>query len=155
MSLDHDVLPARTTEGGARAIAVEAYVYLFPLVLMEVTRRQMTSGPVGTKVGFAPTGTFSHAREFPPGDFKGVVRPNFDTLYSSAWLDVGSEPSIVSVPETHGRYYLLPMYDMWTEAFAVPGTRTTGTAAASYAVVPPGWRGRVTSAPSAPTRLRM
>ncbi|MDU0314152.1 DUF1254 domain-containing protein [Phycicoccus sp. M110.8] len=143
MSVRQETRPTSTTFDDAGAIAVEAYVYLFPLVLMEVTRRQMTSGPVGAKVGFAPMGTFSHAREFPPGDFRGVVRPNFDTLYSSAWLDVSTEPSIVSVPDTQGRYYLLPMYDMWTEAFAVPGTRTTGTAAASYAVVPPGWRGEL------------
>lgn len=143
MSVSQETLPAPTTYDDAGAIAVEAYVYLFPLVLMEVTRRQMTNGPAGTKAGFAPMGSFSHARVFPPADFKAVVRPNFDTLYSTAWLDLTTEPSIVSVPDTHGRYYLLPMYDMWTDAFAVPGKRTTGTMAASYAVVAPGWRGEL------------
>lgn len=156
MSVLHRTAPATVTREEARTVAVEAYVYLFPLVLMEVTRRQMTNGPAGTKVGFAPMGRFSHAREFPAADFRAVVRPNFDTLYSSAWLDLTGEPSVVSVPDTHGRYYLLPMYDMWTDAFAVPGTRTTGTAAASFAVVPPGWRGAlppdVTAVP-APTPI--
>ena len=96
---------------------------------MEVTRRQMTNLPAGTKPGFGPTGEFAHIREFPPADFKAVVRPNFDTLYSVAWLDLTEEPMIVSVPDTDGRYYLLPLYDMWTDAFAVPGKRTSGTQA--------------------------
>ena len=84
---------------------------------------------------------FTNMREFPDANFKEVVRPNFDTLYSSGWLDLTKEPMIVSVPDTHGRYYLLPMLDMWTDVFAVPGKRTNGTTAANYAIVPPGWTG--------------
>lgn len=125
----------------AQTIGIEAYVYLYPLVTMEITRRQMTNLPAGGKPGFGPTGEFAHIREFPPADFKAVVRPNFDTLYSVAWLDLTREPMIVSVPDTNGRYYLLPLYDMWTEAFAVPGKRTSGTHAHDFAVVPPDWHG--------------
>lgn len=123
----------------AYEIGVEAYIYFYPLVTMDVTREQInhTSGaPANSLVN-----RFVHIRTFPPADFKAVVRPNFDTLYSSAWLDLTKEPMIVSAPDTGGRYYLLPMLDMWTDVFAVPGKRTTGTAAAHFAVVPRGWTG--------------
>ena len=127
----------------ARKIGVEAYVYLYPLVTMEMTRRQITNVPAGQRPLFGPMGEFTHAREFPAAEFKAVVRPNFDTLYSAAWLDLTREPMILSVPDTAGRYYLMPMLDMWTDVFAVPGKRTTGTKAGTFALVPRGWQGRV------------
>jgi hypothetical protein len=131
--------PAAARE--AQVIAIEAYVYLYPLVLMEMTRRQATNAPAGSRPGAGPMNTFSHIREFPPADFRTVVRPNFDTLYSSAWLDLTAEPTIISVPDTDGRYYLLPLLDFWTDVFAAPGKRTSGTRAADYAIVAPGWHG--------------
>lgn len=125
----------------AHQIGVEAYLYLYPLVTMEVTRRQATNVEAGKFPGRGPMNDFSHIPEFPAADFRIVVRPNFDTLYSSAWLDLSDGPVIVSAPATAGRYYLLPMMDMWTNVFFSPGWRTTGTEASSWALVPPRWDG--------------
>jgi hypothetical protein len=135
-------LPA-ITEQEAHAIAVDAYVYLYPLLTMDVTRRQLTNMAPGKGVFGGPMNMFVNVEAFPPADFKAVVRPNFDTLYSSAYLDLTKGPMIVSAPDTNGRYYLLPMLDMWSDVFASPGWRTTGTHAGNFLVTPPGWSGTV------------
>jgi hypothetical protein len=128
------------SEAEARAIAVDAYVYFYPLITMDITRLQSTNAPAGKEVGKGPMNAFVNIPEYPPADLKIVVRPNFDTLYSSAWLDLTSGPLVVSAPDTNGRYYLLPMLDMWSDVFASPGWRTTGTQAANYLVVSQTWR---------------
>jgi hypothetical protein len=127
----------------AQAIAAEAYVYFYPLVTMDVTRKQLINSDPKTAGLGGPANTFDNVQAYPTADMRAVVRPNFDTLYSSAWLDLTREPMVVSVPDTSGRYYLLPMLDMWTDVFASPGSRTTGTKAANFLVVPLGWNGNV------------
>jgi hypothetical protein len=128
------------TEEEAHAIGVEAYIYFYPLITMDITRKQLTNAEAKPGAISGPPNRFSNIPEFPPADMKVVVRPNFDTLYSSAWLDLTKEPVVVSAPDTKGRYYLLPMLDMWTDVFASPGWRTTGTAAGNFLIAPPGWR---------------
>ncbi|TAL81787.1 MAG: DUF1254 domain-containing protein [Beijerinckiaceae bacterium] len=129
---------APMTKEEAHAIGVEAYLYLYPLVTMDITRRQFTNIAPGKELGKGPANTFANVPEYPPAGFKGVVRPNFDTLYSIAWVDLTKGPLVVSVPDTNGRYYLLPMLDMWTDVFASPGWRTTGTHAGNFLLVPSG-----------------
>jgi hypothetical protein len=111
--------------GGPRRHGRPAYTYLYPRVMMDVTRRQMTNSEPGKQVGFGPANAFTYVRAFPPIEFKAVPWANFDTLYSPAWLDLTAEPLILSVPDTGGRYYLMPLQDMWTDVFAVPGKRCT------------------------------
>jgi hypothetical protein len=131
---------APISEQEAHAIGVNAYLYFYSLVTMDLTRRQMTNMPAGKELGFGPPNTFNNVPAYPSASDKVVVRPNFDTLYSIAWLDLTKEPVIVSAPDTAGRYYLLPMLDMWTDVFASPGWRTTGTQAQHFLVAPAGWR---------------
>ncbi len=141
--------PALTQEE-AHQIGVEAYTYAYPLVLMEVTRRVASNvarpDPEHLR---APMGQFAHAPKYPDAAFKDVVRPNADTLYSMLWFDVGDEPLVFSMPDTAGRYYVLPIMDMWTDVFAAFGSRTTGTGAGEFVLVGPRWKG------STPAGLRV
>lgn len=125
-----------------KAIAQETYIWGYPLVLMEITRKVRTNFEVPSETGRAPLNQFVHAKTFPPASFRDVVRPNFDTLYSMAWLDVGPEPLVMTLPKTD-RYHVFQMMDGWSEVFAAPGTRMTGGKGGNYLVVGPKWRGDV------------
>ena len=121
-------------------LATDAYVYGYPLVTMEMTRRVMTNVAQleGTR---GPMGQFTKLRQYPDASFRDVTAPNADTLYTIAWLDVAKEPWVVSLPDLQGRYALFPMLDGWNNVFQVPGKRTTGTGAQTYAITGPGWSG--------------
>ncbi|MDR7040699.1 hypothetical protein J2X36_005486, partial [Methylobacterium sp. BE186] len=124
-------------------LAIDAYVYGYPLVTMEMTRRVLTNvaAPEGTRG--APMGQFANARAYPDPAFRAVTAPNADTLYSSAFVDVGTQPYLFSLPDEEERYFLMPMLSAWTNVFAVPGKRTTGTGPQTYLVTGPGWSGSV------------
>lgn len=117
----------------------QAYMFGYPLVLMDTTRQTTT----GTGEGRTPVNHFSHVRVFPDHRFRLVVRPNCDTLYSSAWIDLSAEPMLLSVPDMGGRYYVMPFMDAWTNVFAYVGTRTTGSGPGHYMVVGPDWKGNI------------
>ena len=131
---------AEAKELEAREIAVDAYVYAYPLVTMEMTRRVLTNvaKPEGTK---APMGQLARVRTYPPADDHSVTAPNADTLYTVVWVDLSKEPWILSIPDMKGRYFLFPMLDAWTNVFQSPGKRTTGTKPQKYAITGPGWSG--------------
>jgi hypothetical protein len=124
----------------AVADAVDVYVYGYPLVTMDMTRRQMTNVAVAD-AGHAPLGQLVRMHSYPAPDYHAVTAPNADTLYTTAWIDVSNEPWVLSAPDMGDRYYLLPLIDGWTDVFQVPGKRTTGGKAQAYAITGPGWTG--------------
>jgi hypothetical protein len=121
-------------------LATDAYIYGYPLVTMEMTRRVLTNAAEATERK-APMGQFIKMRHYPDASFKDVTAPNADTLYTTSFFEVDKEPWVLSVPDMKGRYFLLPMLDGWTNVFQVPGTRTTGTDAQTYAITGPNWKG--------------
>ncbi|XQM38349.1 DUF1254 domain-containing protein [Cupriavidus sp. H19C3] len=116
-----------------KALSAEVFTYGYPLVLMDVMR-EITGARV-------PVNTFSHQRAFPDATGGAAAAPSADTLFSTAWLDLSKEPVVLSLPDTAGRFYLMPMLDAWTNVFASPGKRTTGTRRGAFAIVGPEWRG--------------
>lgn len=128
------------SEAEALELGIEAYVFGYPLVTMELTRRIMTNTvqPHGTH---APMGQFLRMREYPDAKFRDVTAPNADTLYSTAWLDLAKEPFVLSLPDMGNRFFLMPMLDGWTNVFEVPGSRTTGGKAQAFAITGPNWNG--------------
>jgi hypothetical protein len=124
-------------------IAASAYIYAYPLIIMELTRRVGTNVADIRQFGKAPMNQFGSLPAFPDATFTDVVRPNADTLYSFIWFDVSNEPLLISVPDSGGRYYLLPMLDMWTDVFESTGKRTTGTGAQILAIAGPRWQGQL------------
>ena len=132
---------AALTQQAANKAAIAAYEYGFPIVLMDVTKTQATNVAKPTTTSAAPIGQFSNVPAFPPPENHVVVAPNADTLYSVAWVNLSSEPMILHVPDYKGRYFLMPMLDMWTNVFQSPGSRTGYGKGGNFAIAGPGWSG--------------
>jgi len=128
----------KTQPGVEEAVsdAVDAYIYSFPLVIMDMTRKQVTNvaSPEPTR---APMGQFIRMRTYPTAAYRDVPGANVDTLYTMVWLDVSKEPWVLSIPDMGNRYYMVPMLDGFTNVFQVPGTRTTGEKPQKYVITGP------------------
>jgi hypothetical protein len=135
-----DATPPQKAPAALEQIAADAYVFGYPLVLMEITKKVLTNTPKPAEKA-APLNQFAHIATFPRPEDREVVRPNVDTLYSFAWLDLSRGPVILHLPEMTGRYYLMQLLDAWTNVFASIGTRTTGEQKGNFAIVGPQWRG--------------
>ena len=121
-------------------LGISAYCWGYPLVRMERVVRQysdVSSGVPDTSYR-APVNTIGWARELATPSAKDMPTANNDTLYMSAVV-VLDEPMVLSVPDTSDRYYVINVFNMWQELEHYIGRRTTGTTAARYVLVPPGW----------------
>ena len=124
----------------AKEIATDAYLYAYPMLYNYKTLFQQAVDPSfpGYVGGF---NRFRHySRGFTPAD-RDIVTPSNDTPYSWAWLDLRTEPMVVSVPASPDRYYVLQWFDLYTHNFAYLGSRATGTEAGHYLFAGPNWTG--------------
>lgn len=123
-------------------LATQAWIFGYPLLIAAVSRDVMTAVPTPVAMK-APLNQFAYARTTPDATFTDVVSPNADTLYSSGWLDVSTEPQVLSLPDFGTRYWLVPILDAWSDVFTVPGSRTVGRTGGPYLVAGPNWKGNV------------
>ncbi len=135
-----DVAP-KTASGWVKDEVSDSYVFGYPLVQMDIARE----AAIGTGPGQADLDTLRHAQALPPVGAANPPLPNLDTLASSGWLDVGSEPVLVTLPDTHGRYMDVRALDMWTNIVWSSGAqitaRSAGLKSQTIAFVPAGWKG--------------
>ncbi|MFL5285678.1 MAG: DUF1254 domain-containing protein [Rhodopila sp.] len=127
-------------QGRPWVYGLEAYVYGFPLVMMDLTKEAAIAVPTAGETT-APINQFAVMTRYPDASFKAVARTGLDTLFAVAWADLDKEPFVLSVPDTGGRYYVIALFDMWSNVFASIGKRTTGTGAGSFLIAGPGWQG--------------
>jgi hypothetical protein len=124
----------------AYVLALEAYVYGFPLVMMDMTKAVMTAASKSEQYK-APINQFGRMRTYVDPGFKDCVRISVNSLWAFSFVDLGGEPVVYSQPDTHGRYIVMQALNMWTDDFASVGSRTTGTGAGSFLIVGPNWEG--------------
>ena len=151
-------LPTSTgspTPDEAKQIAKAAYIFGFPLVVMNGTKAQLTNVPSAQPTS-APVNQFNTpSMPFTPS-FTAVPAPPVDVLFSSAWLDLSKEPLVFTMPNTNGVYNQMTILSGWTNVLAAPGARTTGTGGGNFLIAGPGWRGTVPAGMtliSSPTNL--
>ncbi|MDB5354993.1 MAG: hypothetical protein JWN24_1446 [Phycisphaerales bacterium] len=133
------VINTGLSQEGLNAAATQAYQYLYPLVYQSISERVQTdvSAPDGAN-SLAPVNQLFNNPLAPLNNNTG---PNADTLYTGGWLDLTNGPIVLHVPNFNGRFYSFELANAWTNTFKVIGKDTTGTAAADFAIVGPGWKG--------------
>lgn len=115
-------------------LGAEAYMYGYPLVIMDATR-------ANAALNIGPENLLRRVRQFPNAQFRDVVRPNVDTLYTTAFIDMDLGPWVFELPANPQRYELMAFLDAWTDVFAAPGTRTTGGSGGRFLLAGPRWQG--------------
>ncbi|MGA7411252.1 MAG: DUF1254 domain-containing protein [Bryobacteraceae bacterium] len=128
------------SEGWAWLDGIEAYLYGFPLVVMDLTKDAGTAVTTPGEIA-APVNQFAVMTHYPDASFRAVPRTGLDTLFATAWADLDKEPLVLSVPDTNGRYYVIAFFDMWSNVFDSIGKRNTGTGAANFLIAGPNWHG--------------
>ncbi|MDO5712368.1 MAG: DUF1214 domain-containing protein, partial [Micrococcales bacterium] len=112
----------------------------YPLVLLDVLREMVTNVEEPTQTQ-APLNQLIHDRALATPELDSLTRPNVDTLYSQAYLDLGEEPYLLYKPATE-RYCSIQPFDGYSNTPAVLGTGGLGgNEEATYALTGPRFDG--------------
>ena len=103
-------------------VATETYIYVYPIVVMEITRQQYAAKTRSQH----DANLLSHSRTLANDKWRSVARTNIDTLASGAWLDLSKTSATMTIPKSQLRFYMYQFLDMWTDTYAVIGSRTVG-----------------------------
>lgn len=117
-------------------LGAEAYIFGYPLVIMDITR-------ANAALSIGPENTLRKVRQFPDARFRDVVRPNVDTLYTTAFIEMDKGPWVFEMAANDQRYEVMAFMDAWTNVFAAPGTRSTGTEGGRFLLADRTWAGAV------------
>ena len=120
-----------------RARIDAAFEYLFPLFEIARTRFSVVEGPRNPRPGIA--NRLLHARVLADHSKRAVTTPNNDTLYSSSWLDLSDKPVVLEVPRIENRYWSVALMDVFTNNFAVIGSRLDGAGPVRVVIAAPSW----------------
>lgn len=134
------VSPTVTLEE-ARIIAEDGFIYGLPLVMNYAVMNEFSIDKNSSQFK-APFNVINNEARVATYKDTAVVTPNSDTPYSTLWLDLRSEPMVISVPAVDkARYYSVQLIDGNTYNYGYIGSRTTGTEAGNYLVTGPDWKG--------------
>ncbi len=118
-----------------RAIAKEAYLFTYPLVM---NYRTMYMQAIKGK---GEMGKWLHLPLSSPAD-TDIVTPNNDTPYSYAWLDLRTEPWVLTMPKIEkDRFYTSQWDDYWGYVLDNAGSVKDGNDGISVLLASPTWKG--------------
>ncbi|MGA8614822.1 MAG: DUF1254 domain-containing protein [Xanthobacteraceae bacterium] len=124
------------------ALALQAATYAAPIVAMYNLRDSTSVGP-HAKVPPNDIWRIEHIASPEVAAQAGYVTPNVNVIYGFGFMDLGQQPIILSAPDSEGRYYMVEICDMWANAFAYVGGMATGYKGGTFALVGPGWQGKL------------
>ncbi|WP_189704877.1 DUF1254 domain-containing protein [Streptomyces anandii] len=128
----------------AYTLGEQAFVYGFPYIYSAQLRHAwVTQRRNPSTVPYAPVNHFWHAERLLDATYRDGGCPNNDTLYSAAWVNLGDEPVILSHPDMGDRYFAFELVGITSDNFDYVGQRTTGSGAGSFALLGPGWKGKL------------
>ncbi|MBW2369562.1 MAG: DUF1254 domain-containing protein [Deltaproteobacteria bacterium] len=148
--------PVPWREQYAYSLGIAAYPYVFPYLNMTKLRWMWTTQPRDPlNTPYMPLNHFWHATRLSNAKYRDGGKPNNDTLYSVAWVNVDKEPIILSYPDMGDRYFAFELTDFTSDNFGYAGQRVTGSAAGHFAIVSEDFKGDlppgVKALPAAPT----